>query len=343
MSVQKVTAAKAARTSRSRKKVTEPGFIIIGCGPGAVSYELAMGSVDANLRGFTTDCKDVLDYSEEERFKKSEGMTIVGLGDWRKLLARSDANLVICIAPMEMRPEIAIAAAEAGKHLLLEGSIALSYTGGLRLLEAYRNTAARLAVGNLLATVPDCFYLRERIQKYGVRRLSSFSMRTTAASMLLSKSGSSSAVGSFEDVHDVSMITALGRPTSVMASESIAQGDRFSSLKFSVVIDTSDCPFCFHFRLAADPDSTRREYAVRFSDGTRVMLDEGVLTNGGLLMEHPENALPQMRSLDMKIALDYFNGEREDPAHLCPDAALRALQVLEAAATSAKTGKIVRL
>src|SRR5687768_10009277 len=45
--------------------------------------------------------------------------------DWRELVARADVDAVVVATPQRFRPEIAIAAARAGKHLLCEKPLAL--------------------------------------------------------------------------------------------------------------------------------------------------------------------------------------------------------------------------
>ncbi len=46
--------------------------------------------------------------------------------DWREVIARPDIDAVVVATPQRVRPTIAIAAAEAGKHLLCEKPLALS-------------------------------------------------------------------------------------------------------------------------------------------------------------------------------------------------------------------------
>jgi len=49
--------------------------------------------------------------------------------DWRDLLARADIDAVIVATPQRFRPEIVIAAAQAGKHILAEKPLALTAAG----------------------------------------------------------------------------------------------------------------------------------------------------------------------------------------------------------------------
>lgn len=66
--------------------------------------------------------------------------------DWRDLLARPDVDAVVVATPQRFRPEIAVAAAEAGKHLLCEKPLALAPAEATRIVEAARSSGVTLAV-----------------------------------------------------------------------------------------------------------------------------------------------------------------------------------------------------
>jgi predicted dehydrogenase len=100
--------------------------------------------------------------------RANEGMTIVaaadptpdrlqaaadaaGLGpddlhaDWRELLARDDVDAVIVATPQRFRPEIVIAAARAGKHILAEKPLALTPADAQAMIDAARENEVTLA------------------------------------------------------------------------------------------------------------------------------------------------------------------------------------------------------
>ena len=66
-------------------------------------------------------------------------------GDWRDLLARSDVDAVVVATPQRFRPEIAIAAAQAGKHLLCEKPLALSPAEARAMVDAARESGVTMA------------------------------------------------------------------------------------------------------------------------------------------------------------------------------------------------------
>ncbi|MGH2531323.1 MAG: Gfo/Idh/MocA family protein [Thermomicrobiales bacterium] len=73
--------------------------------------------------------------------------------NWSELIARPDVDAVIVATPQQARPEIAIAAAAAGKHLLCEKPLAAAPADATRMVDAARQQ------GVLLATVHNYQFL----------------------------------------------------------------------------------------------------------------------------------------------------------------------------------------
>ena len=65
--------------------------------------------------------------------------------DWRQLLARSDIDAVIVATPQRFRPDIVIAAAKAGKHILAEKPLALTPADARAMIGAAREHGVTLA------------------------------------------------------------------------------------------------------------------------------------------------------------------------------------------------------
>ena len=65
--------------------------------------------------------------------------------DWSDLLARDDIDAVIVATPQRFRPEIVIAAAHAGKHILAEKPLALTPAAAQEMIAAARANAVTLA------------------------------------------------------------------------------------------------------------------------------------------------------------------------------------------------------
>jgi predicted dehydrogenase len=65
--------------------------------------------------------------------------------DWRDLLAREDVDAVIVATPQRFRPEIVIAAANAGKHILAEKPLALTPAEAQTMIDAAHEHGVTLA------------------------------------------------------------------------------------------------------------------------------------------------------------------------------------------------------
>ena len=65
--------------------------------------------------------------------------------DWRELLGRIDIDAVIVATPQRFRPEIVIAAAKAGKHILAEKPLALTPADARAMIDAGREHRVTLA------------------------------------------------------------------------------------------------------------------------------------------------------------------------------------------------------
>jgi predicted dehydrogenase len=65
--------------------------------------------------------------------------------DWRELVTREDVEAVIVATPQRFRPEIVIAAARAGKHVLAEKPLALTPADAQAMIDAAREHGVTLA------------------------------------------------------------------------------------------------------------------------------------------------------------------------------------------------------
>ncbi|MGH2560313.1 MAG: Gfo/Idh/MocA family oxidoreductase [Thermomicrobiales bacterium] len=67
--------------------------------------------------------------------------------DWRELIGRPDVDAVIMATPQQVRPDIAVAAAAAGKHLLCEKTLAAVPADAHRMVElsTFRSSWGRSA------------------------------------------------------------------------------------------------------------------------------------------------------------------------------------------------------
>jgi predicted dehydrogenase len=120
-------------------------------GAGNIGLNAHIPAVNAN-EGMTIVA--VADPTPERLRLAAEG---TGLGpddlyaNWRDVLARDDIDAVIVATPQRYRPEIVIAAAKAGKHILAEKPLALTPADAQAMIDAARENGVILgAVHNYL-------------------------------------------------------------------------------------------------------------------------------------------------------------------------------------------------
>jgi predicted dehydrogenase len=116
---------------------------LIGCGNVGVNAHIP--AVQAN-EGMT-----IVAAADPTPERLQAAATAAGLGvddlyaDWRELLARQDIKAVIVATPQRFRPEIVLAAATAGKHILAEKPLALTPADAQAMIDAARDHGVTLA------------------------------------------------------------------------------------------------------------------------------------------------------------------------------------------------------
>ncbi|GAK39351.1 Gfo/Idh/MocA family oxidoreductase [Paenibacillus urinalis] len=78
----------------------------------------------------------------QEQFGWQESVT-----DWRELVTREDIDLIDINAPSDVHKEIAIAAAQAGKHIFCEKPLALNLKDSREMLEAAETAGIKHMIG----------------------------------------------------------------------------------------------------------------------------------------------------------------------------------------------------
>ena len=125
---------------------------IIGCGNITLRRHLpAFAAVDGvEVRALADPTPERLQVARE-----AAGLTDADCFlDWRGLLARSDIDAVVVATPQKVRPEIAVAAAEAGKHLLCEKPLALTPAKAHAMVEAANHYGVTLATVHNYIFIP---------------------------------------------------------------------------------------------------------------------------------------------------------------------------------------------
>src|SRR3954449_869571 len=86
-------------------------------------------------------------------------------GDWRALLDDKSVDAVAITAPHHLHGELAVAALQAGKHVLLEKPMALSVDECSRIIASAETSRRKLMVGQIMHFVWPCLVARQILQR----------------------------------------------------------------------------------------------------------------------------------------------------------------------------------
>ncbi len=137
------------------------GVGVIGAGTGA-----------QHVSGFLSDPRVshvvLCDVDEEKLKEKAEKVgASEALTDWRELIVRDDIGLIDVSAPDHLHCEMAVAALDAGKHVLCEKPMAMNLDECRRLIAAVERSGCKLIVNNVLRFYERFQYVK-RIVDEGV-------------------------------------------------------------------------------------------------------------------------------------------------------------------------------
>jgi predicted dehydrogenase len=117
-------------------------FAIVGCG--------AIGSrhaavIDVEERGSITAFCDV-DIEKARKLAETYNLDVHCCSDYQKLLAETNATVINICTPHGLHAEMAIQAAKAGKHILVEKPMALTVADANRMIKAAEENNVHLMV-----------------------------------------------------------------------------------------------------------------------------------------------------------------------------------------------------
>lgn len=143
----------------------EVGFAIVGCGVIAPTHARGIAAAEgARL----VACCDVI---EEKARALAEEYSCEAVLDWRDLLARPDIDVLCITTPSGMHAQMAIAAAQAGKHALVEKPMAITLADCHAMIEAHRKAGTRLGVIFQRRAVEPFLSVREAVRNGSLGRL----------------------------------------------------------------------------------------------------------------------------------------------------------------------------
>jgi predicted dehydrogenase len=116
------------------------GFGIIGCGIIAPYHIRGIKEVPQ------AELVAVCDEKKEKAQKLGKENNAAYFTDYQEMLKRSDINVVCICTPSSLHPLQAIAAAEAGKHIITEKPMAITLKGADKMIAACRKNNVKLGV-----------------------------------------------------------------------------------------------------------------------------------------------------------------------------------------------------
>lgn len=144
--------------------------------------------------------------------------------DWEQMLAESELDMVDICVPTPMHKEIAIAALEAGKHVLCEKPMALTVTECDEMIDAAAKSPGKFMIAQCIRFWPEYVYLRQVLREKTFGCLTALHLRRHAASPDYTldrwsiKEDLSGGVVLDLHVHDVDYaLQLLGKPKCVFA------------------------------------------------------------------------------------------------------------------------------
>lgn len=126
------------------------GIGIIGAGHFGAVHARAMAEVDGVQ--LVASCRE--DRAAAEQFAQEHGGS--AYSDWRQLLADPKVDAVVIATPHHLHEEIAIGAAEAGKHILLEKPMAPTTRACDAINAAVAKAGVQLMVGHVMHFALPC-------------------------------------------------------------------------------------------------------------------------------------------------------------------------------------------
>jgi predicted dehydrogenase len=129
--------------------VRQIGVGVIGVGlMGSLFARLASQLPDSELVG-------VADANKHQAAQVGESLGVPAYTDYNELLALSGMSAVVIATPDALHLEPALAAAGAGKHVLIEKPLATNEEDGRRIVEACRRAGVTLMVAHVLRFDPN--------------------------------------------------------------------------------------------------------------------------------------------------------------------------------------------
>lgn len=217
-----------------------------------------------------------------------------GHSDYRALLARPDLQAVSICLPDRLHEEAAVAAAQAGKAILLEKPLAHTAEAAARIVAAAERSGARLMIGHILRFDARYVQVFDAARPENLGDPIHLRAKRNATRSVARRLGASSSILFYMGVHDVDAMQWIGRSriarVYAQKRESLGTGNEdalYAVLNFeNGAIGSLDYSWAWPdglmngFRSAFEIVGTRSAAALDVSDqGLSFITDQG--TTGG--------------------------------------------------------------
>jgi UDP-N-acetylglucosamine 3-dehydrogenase len=130
--------------------------------------------------------------------------------DYREMLGTADIDGVVIATPDQAHVEPCLAAAAAGKAILVEKPIATTEADSIRIIEACREAGVMLMVGHVLRYFPEYVEAKRVVSEGALGRLVSLFARRTNLITQQDRLGGRVGVLMFLGVHDFDVLRWIG-------------------------------------------------------------------------------------------------------------------------------------
>ena len=278
-----------------------------------------------------------------------------GLADWRALLVMPEVQAVSICLPDRLHEEAAIAAAQAGKAILLEKPLAHTAEAARRIVAAAEQSGGRLMIGHILRFDTRYVQVFDAASPEKLGQPIHLRAKRNATRSVARRLGASSSILFYMGVHDVDAMQWIGRSkiTKVYAQKREALGTGNEDALYAVLnfengaIGSLDYSWAWPdglmngFRSAFEIIGTRSAAALDVSDqGLSFVTDAG--TTGGDTHLWPEINGRIAGGLADEIGHFVTATLAGTPYRQHYREAFDAIPVLDALAESARSGQPVR-
>ena len=166
------------------------------------------GSLHAQVYSQAEGCElvAIADVDEGRLEQVCDALGVEGHVDYRELLGRDDVDAVSICTTDELHVEPALAAAAAGKHMLIEKPLALTPADCDTIIGAAGEAGVKLMVGHILRFDPRYYTAHQRIAQGQIGELVHLSARRNNAFGSARRLAAHTSVLFFLGIHDLDFI-----------------------------------------------------------------------------------------------------------------------------------------